>query len=309
MKCPKCEYLGFERVERCRNCGYDFSLIRPEDPPDLPIRSASADTMRPLEDLALVDAPVRSGIPGLSGDLSGGLDRGGPAKSGQGLPELPLFGPVMPDDLPLITRLSPPRQPLSVRRASVDVPRLRAGQRPSVTGQTPMFDLALGEDIRTPDLLAERVSPARAGNPAEPDAGQAAGIGARMLAVLIDLVILGGIDVAVIYFTIQICGLTVEDLGILPKGPLVAFLLVQNGGYLVAFTAGGQTLGKMAMGIRVVSAHPDASVDLGHSMVRTIVWVLLAVPAGLGFVTAIFSPDRRGLHDRCAGTRVVRAGA
>jgi uncharacterized RDD family membrane protein YckC len=49
---------------------------------------------------------------------------------------------------------------------------------------------------------------------------------------------------------------------------------VQNGGYLVAFTAGGQTLGKMAAGIRV---------------------------------TALFSRDRRGLHDRCAGTRVVRA--
>ena len=26
MKCPKCGYLGFEHVERCRNCGYDFSL-------------------------------------------------------------------------------------------------------------------------------------------------------------------------------------------------------------------------------------------------------------------------------------------
>ena len=28
MKCPKCGYLGFEHVERCRNCGYDFSLTR-----------------------------------------------------------------------------------------------------------------------------------------------------------------------------------------------------------------------------------------------------------------------------------------
>ena len=26
MKCPKCGYLGFEDMERCRNCGYDFSL-------------------------------------------------------------------------------------------------------------------------------------------------------------------------------------------------------------------------------------------------------------------------------------------
>ena len=33
----------------------------------------------------------------------------------------------------------------------------------------------------------------------------------------------------------------------------------------------------------------------------------LALPVGLGFLTALFSKDRRGLHDRFAGTRVVRA--
>src|SRR5689334_6254506 len=27
MKCPKCHYLGFETGDRCKNCGYDFSLI------------------------------------------------------------------------------------------------------------------------------------------------------------------------------------------------------------------------------------------------------------------------------------------
>ncbi len=26
MKCPKCGYIGFEQTDRCRNCGYDFSL-------------------------------------------------------------------------------------------------------------------------------------------------------------------------------------------------------------------------------------------------------------------------------------------
>ena len=59
----------------------------------------------------------------------------------------------------------------------------------------------------------------------------------------------------------------------LPKGPLLAFLLVQNGGYLVAFTAGGQTLGKMAAGIRVVPADRDAPLDLGRAFLRTLIWV------------------------------------
>ena len=134
-----------------------------------------------------------------------------------------------------------------------------------------------------------------------------AGLFARLTASAIDLLILAAIDVMVIYFTMKICGLDRADLNILPKGPLVAFLLVQNLGYLVVFTAGGQTLGKMAADIRVVSARPNSSLDLAHSIVRTLVWLVLVVPAGLGFLTALFSRDRRGLHDRCAGTRVVRA--
>jgi uncharacterized RDD family membrane protein YckC len=82
---------------------------------------------------------------------------------------------------------------------------------------------------------------------------------------------------------------------------------VQNGSYLVAFTAGGQTLGKMAAGIRVVAAESDSTLDVGRALVRTLVWLVLAVPAGLGFLTALLSRDHRGLHDRFSGTRVVRA--
>jgi uncharacterized RDD family membrane protein YckC len=132
-------------------------------------------------------------------------------------------------------------------------------------------------------------------------------VSARFVAVVIDLLILAAVDAIVIYFTMQICGLALADLDVLPKGPLLAFLFVQNGGYLVAFTAGGQTLGKMAAGIRVVPAEPAAPLDLGRAFLRTLMWVLLAVPAGLGFVSAIVSRDHRGLHDRFAGTRVVRA--
>jgi uncharacterized RDD family membrane protein YckC len=94
----------------------------------------------------------------------------------------------------------------------------------------------------------------------------------------------------------------------LPRGPLLAFLLVQNGGYLVAFTAGGQTLGKMATGIRVVGTESAGELDLGRAFMRTLIWFVLAIPAGLGFLT-LLSRDHRGLHDRFAGTRVVRASA
>jgi len=313
MKCPKCGYLGFERVERCRNCGYDFSLTSTVTIPDLTLRSADRE-LTPLDDLSLVDAATAAPPAIAMADASPDLDRvlgdsrvAARPVSQESRAESMLIEAA--DDEPLIKHASAPRAPLAVRRATPEVPRLRNEQP-----RAQALELALdGESdapsgVLTPGQRAGRMSwpPARSEQPE--DFGENATVIARVLAVAIDLLLLAAIDAIVIYFTMQICGLTLEDVGILPKGPLLAFLLVQNGGYLVAFTAGGQTLGKMAAGIRVVPTE-SPSLDLGHAFLRELMWFLLAVPAGLGFVTALFRRDHRGLHDRFAGTRVVRATA
>ena len=310
MKCPKCGYLGFEHVDRCRNCGYEFSLASPPSAgpiPDLSIRG-SAPPLRPLDDLALLDAAMAPGNEAPMSDARPDLNRliGVPAdRQAAPLPtdELPLFGPSTGDHEALITRASPPRPPLAVRRATPDLRRLRAEPR------TASFDLALEPDV--PALRPQISAPparAAADHDAHEDAAaqQDAAIGARFVAVVIDVMVLSAVDASVVYFTMQICGITVGELSLLPKGPLAAFLFIQNVGYLVAFTAGGQTLGKMAAGIRVVPDGSDASLDVGRACLRTLVWLVLAVPVGLGFLSALFAPNHRGLHDRFAGTRVVR---
>jgi uncharacterized RDD family membrane protein YckC len=137
-------------------------------------------------------------------------------------------------------------------------------------------------------------------------ADEDASLGARLMAVILDAAILGAIDVIVIYFTLQICGVGLDEWRVLPLAPLAAFFVLQNGGYLVGFTAGGQTLGKMAAGIKVISAESTSPIDVGRALVRELTWFALAAPAGLGLLTAVFNSDRRGLHDRFAGTRVVR---
>ena len=299
MKCPKCGYLGFEHVDRCRNCGYDFSLTAPATP-DLSIRRDTG-VDQSIGDLSLLDPP---GAPNDSSALTAGPDLdgvlGAPVKAKSGRPvysaagELPLFGPPIPGDEPLITKPSPPRAPLAVRRATPEVARVRAE-----LSRPPSLDLSL--DSEASDARIESWPTREAGDTAED-----ATVSARVIAVVIDLLILAIIDAVVIYFTVKICDITLNEINMLPKAPLIAFLLVQNGGYLVAFTAGGQTLGKMAAGIRVVAADADATLDVGRAFVRTLVWLVLAVPAGLGFLTALFSRDHRGLHDRFAGTRVVR---
>jgi uncharacterized RDD family membrane protein YckC len=246
MKCPKCGYLGFEHLDRCRNCGYDFSL-------------AEALVQNPPEDL-------------------------------------PLFGPPIPDDGPLITRQSPPRTPLAVRRATPEVLRAR----------TPLLRTPL-LDLDPPSTALEPLSEQEGGDPGTAEPIEDAPMTARLTAIAIDGLVLAAIDATIVYLTMQICGIGVAELGLLPRGPLLAFLLAQNGAYLVAFTAGGQTMGKMATGIKVVSTERRGSLDLGRAFARELMWLLLAAPAGLGLLTTVFSRDHRGLHDRFAGTRVIRA--
>jgi uncharacterized RDD family membrane protein YckC len=302
MKCPKCGYLGFEPVERCRNCGYDFSLLPAIDLPDLSIRERGAREVNPLDDLAMLDAAMTSAQVVSSGQPTPDLERVMSGPERQPAADLLLFGAPRADDEPLITKASPPRPPLAVRRATPEVSKLR-----TMAARAPLLDLGTADPAAAPRSTPQAAPPPGTAEGPGEAGGEVAGLFARLTASAIDLTILAAIDLLVVYFTMQICGLDLADLELLPKGPLVAFLLVQNLGYLVVFTAGGQTLGKMATDIRVVSARPNSSLDLAHSIVRTLVWIVLVVPAGLGFLTALFSRDRRGLHDRFAGTRVVRA--
>src|SRR5687768_16466291 len=70
MKCPKCAYLGFETSDRCRNCGYDFSLsVHNESASDLSLR----DTRQPESPLADFDLSGLDTSP-RGGESSAGLD-------------------------------------------------------------------------------------------------------------------------------------------------------------------------------------------------------------------------------------------
>jgi uncharacterized RDD family membrane protein YckC len=297
MKCPKCEYLGFEPADRCRNCGYEFALRQTPHLFELPLRTSRL-SLEPDPDLSIRhEAAVATG-----GDAPAPrVDAGRAPQDG----DLPLFGGAS-DPRQQRVRAAPPRPPLAVRRAAVEVSRGR--ERPP---REATLDLEPPDDVvRRHGGAADRrqiAEPIPSPGPAV-DAAEKAGLGARLSAVLVDLAILAAIDLAVVYFTMKICGLTPGELALVPRVPLLMFLIIQNGGYLVAFTSTGQTLGKMMTGVRVV---PDEAasgpLDAGRSMLRAGLWLLLALPAGLGFLPALFSRDGRGLHDRLAGTRVVRA--
>jgi uncharacterized RDD family membrane protein YckC len=86
---------------------------------------------------------------------------------------------------------------------------------------------------------------------------------------------------------------------------MTAFLLVMAFLYLTGFTVGGgQTIGKMLAGIRV-TGDDGRGVDITGAVVRALGCLVTIASLGLLFLPAFFGTDRRAMHDRMAGTRVV----
>ena len=131
----------------------------------------------------------------------------------------------------------------------------------------------------------------------------------RIGAAFVDALILGAIGLVILYLTLQICGLPFSQMAAIPPAPFFSFLLLIAGGYLTLFVAAnGQTIGKMAAGLKVVPADVESSrVSRGHSVLRSAASIVSALPAGLGFLPALFGADHRAIHDRLAATRVVKA--
>lgn len=66
----------------------------------------------------------------------------------------------------------------------------------------------------------------------------------------------------------------------------------------------GQTLGKMFLGLRVVSTTGE-TIGMGQSFLRIVGFALALLPAGFGLLWAFVDPERCGWHDRLACTSVV----
>jgi uncharacterized RDD family membrane protein YckC len=283
-KCPKCQYFSFDSGDRCRNCGYDFSLALDSPAEDLQIQNGT-EPVGPLADFTLHEAPGN----------------------------LPLFTPAGDLDAPLVPPNATPRAPLAVRRGAPTTGRpARAKRERSEPDPEPRLALDTAELPVVPEPVTRAaVEQPVAAPPGALAAQQTAGTGARVGAAAIDVALLAGINLMVLYFTLKICDLRFADIPLLPAAPLLSFLLLLDGGYFAAFVAaGGQTIGKMAAGIRVVPADPVAAlaerVSFGHAIVRAAAFFVALLPAGLGLLPVLFG-EHRGLHDRLADTRVVKA--
>lgn len=318
MKCPKCGYLGFETTDRCRNCQYDFSLAPFATDPELALQSAADRKAEAGDDFVL--PAIKRQTDSLSAHALD-LDRlfGEDETRGSTGPAITLIDDDAPVEVPvdepsfepssgrssepsselpfddaLIVPPPAARPPLAVRRSTQELPRNRPRTTRPVRNEPLQLEPEPHVRASAGDIVASLME-----TPA---------LSARVSAGLIDTALLVAIDVTVLFLTLRIAGLqnTVDDVLVLPPIPFAGFLAILAFSYVAAFTvAGGQTIGKMMMNLRVIG-DDGRPVDAAGGMLRAAGCMLVPVTLGLSYVPALVTRDHRALHDRLAGTRVVR---
>lgn len=73
----------------------------------------------------------------------------------------------------------------------------------------------------------------------------------------------------------------------------------------LSYTVFGKTIGKMILGVRVVSADGHVVLKARQTFVRVITYPLSFVIFGIGLLGVVFNPHRQAWHDRFAKTTVV----
>lgn len=139
-----------------------------------------------------------------------------------------------------------------------------------------------------------------------------ASFAARLLALLIDLVVvalLNGAFMALLGGTLaNAIGEGLWPLLVLSGSLLGAGLLLPPLFGLAYFTifhaCGGQTIGKLLLGLRVVGIDGE-ELSWGRSFLRAVGQFGSLLPLAAGFLWALVDRDRRAWHDYLAGSRVV----
>ena len=288
MRCPKCHHIAFQDVSECPSCGAtlrgDSRSGRPDADPDL---STGAWPLGPLRDFSLQNPTTSTRV-----------SRVAPRRASPAIirrASLPLFSFAGQAGSGRAVARPSARRPLSVRRQTPKVPKFRVS-----TARAPARELALGFEVPGSDAKGES-----SGADAAPAAHAVLLVRLRLTAGMLDMLLLLGIDAAIVYLTSRLAGLPLTGVDQLALLPLLTFLLLLNGGYVVALTVlGGQTVGKMAVGLRVEATN-GSPVTLGRALGRTAAYAVSVLPGGLGFVWLLLRRGR-ALHDILADTRIVK---
>jgi uncharacterized RDD family membrane protein YckC len=326
MSCPACGGNLPGGQERCPACGAHVAPLtegalapdpaarpRPEPLREIPGLKKRERTWKDEVRERMRDRKRKRG----DGDLPLFRD-GEDAEGGDPEPASEDMSSEPPEPVPSRTPLAfMDARPAEVEEEAADLP-LRPAELPlrapaSTAAPAPELRLAAtaepaGVRARSPEPTVESADewtlgsePADAARPVERPAYS----GERARAAALDVALLTVLWAIVVYFAGRAAH--VELAGLRPAWPYLAgylaFLGLTYAGYFTGTT--GQTLGKIAVGLRVVDAGGRPPGYL-RAFARAALGSVGVLAAGAGLIPMLVDPARRALHDRVLRTRVVK---
>jgi uncharacterized RDD family membrane protein YckC len=288
------------------------ALLPAEQLPDAPPRPASGITYEPVPGLTnpglgQAAPPPLGPEPMSASELFRNVDRR-PAKDASLVVDV--FPPMggAPDEVSTIA--PPPMPPAPAPAPAAAPPRELADYSIRVSeaekaARIPVADRA--EIFRDRRSSALNEGPRNAANPF-----------ARLLAALVDAVILAAINV-LLFAPVFLIDYFRSELQTHDAAPDWAFRAITALSFLLALLANtlyvvggwawrGRTPGKSLLGLAVVKRGASSGRGIGWSaaFVRAVVCVLAGLPLGLGWAWAFFEKEKRAFQDLAAGTWVIR---
>jgi uncharacterized RDD family membrane protein YckC len=320
--CASCGTAVTVPARFCSACGASIAREeeKPEPPAEAPVpRSAKAETAPAPAGLAAIgsDEPA-TGPPTPAPVLDGPLD-GRPAGSALAAPAMPAPSALTPDSAPIAEARPEDRpRPASARRD--DKPRPEEKSRPEerVRPEKPRSDERPGDRGRSGERLRAARTGEMSGIPAKSPGVERppASFGSRLLGGLADALVLGAAEALLLapvfyYWSGRTVPRTLSDVSLLPI--LLSVLLLPVAAVLAAayyvyfWGVRGATPGQGFFELVVEDEEGRRPIGPARAAVRLLGYLLSVGSLGVGFLMIAFTGS--GLHDRIAGTRVVRGRA
>ncbi|HHY72718.1 MAG TPA: RDD family protein [Bacillus bacterium] len=132
-----------------------------------------------------------------------------------------------------------------------------------------------------------------------------AGFWIRFYAYLIDLVVVGSLNRIIIYPILRWLDVSISETSMLST-VAISTALVMFVYFVVMTKIWGQTLGKMILGLKVIS-EKDAELSWGTVLFRELIGKFISKTVlFLGFITISFTSKKKGWHDFFADTIVIQ---
>jgi uncharacterized RDD family membrane protein YckC len=127
--------------------------------------------------------------------------------------------------------------------------------------------------------------------------GLRAGFFRRFWAVFVDGIVLG-----------LVAGVLQVIVGRTFGGVVALALYIGYAGYFEG-SPSGQTIGKRALGIRVLDLRTGGSIGFSRAVLRYFAHILSGLPLFLGYFWMLWDPEKQTWHDKIAGSVVVPVSA